>query len=172
MSSELRDRLTVLVHTRHAENYNRVLREFRPEAAMRMMQVTEIGPEMAIALQERVERGEWVAIAGDRIPVLSRGRVVRVPFLGEDAAFSQGPWLLASLLNCPVRLLFCRREAPGRWSMALEPFAESVRLPRGQREAALRNLAARYAGRLEEQCRHSPWQWYNFFDYWAAGDQP
>lgn len=170
MDAASRDRLTVLVHTRHAENYNRVLREFRPEVAARMVQVTEIGPEIAIALQERVERGEWVAIAGDRVPVLSQRRVVRVPFLGTEADFSQGPWLLAALLGCPVRLLFCRRDGPERWRMALEPFAERVELPRGRRIEAISELATRYAVRLEEQCRQAPLQWYNFFDFWAVGE--
>ena len=167
MAPALRDRLTVLVHTRHAENYNRLLARFRGKAAGRMIQVTEIGPDTAIFLRGCIERGEWVAMAGDRVPVLSAGRVVRVPFLGALADFSQGPWLLAGLLDCPVSLLFCRRESRGCWSLALEPFAEAVTLPRGGREAALAAYAAAYAGRLERECRAAPWQWYNFFDFWS-----
>jgi predicted LPLAT superfamily acyltransferase len=169
MDSDLRKRLTVLVHTRHAENYNRLLARHRGEAAARMIQVTEIGPETAIMLRDCIERGEWVAMAGDRVPVLSSGRTVRVPFLGSDADFSQGPWLLAGLLGCPVHLLFCRRERPGHWRLALEPFADKVALVRGQREADIAGLAARYARRLERECREAPWQWYNFFDFWAGG---
>ena len=38
---ETRARLTLLVHTRHAVHYNRVMSEYRPEAAMNMIQVTE-----------------------------------------------------------------------------------------------------------------------------------
>lgn len=169
MAPALRGRLTVLVHTRHAENYNRLLREFRPEAAARMVQVSEIGPDTAIRLQECIERGEWVAIAGDRVPVASTGRVARVPFLGAPAAFSQGPFLLAALLDCPVHLLFCRRDGAG-WRLALEPFATRVALPRGQRETALLGYAAAYAARLEAHCRRAPFQWYNFYDFWAEGE--
>lgn len=171
MAPELRERLTVLVHTRHAENFNRVLRDFRPDMAARMVQVTEIGPETAITLKERVERGEWVAIAGDRVPVLSHNRVVSVPFLGAPALFSQGPWLLAALLDCPVRLLFCWRDRPGHWRMALEPFAEQVDLPRGRRTEAMTALAAAYAARLEAHARSQPRQWYNFFDFWAPEEK-
>ncbi len=169
MDRRLRDRLTVLVHTRHAENYNRVLREFRPEAGARMIQVTEIGPATAIALRDCIERGEWVAIAADRVPVLSRQRVVSVPFLGRPAAFSQGPWLLASLLECPVYLMFCRREKGNGWRFGLESFSERVVLPRGERLAAMTGLAADYAKALEVQVRRDPWQWYNFFDFWGDG---
>lgn len=167
MAPELRERLTVLVHTRHAENFNRVLREFRPEAAARLAQVTNLGPDTAVALQDRVERGEWVAMAGDRVPVLSKGRVCRVPFLGQEAAFSQGPWLLAALLGCPVWLLFCRRTGPDQWELALEPFAERITLPRGAREKVLAEHCAAYAARLERECRADPLQWYNFFDFWG-----
>jgi predicted LPLAT superfamily acyltransferase len=167
MDPALRDRLTVLVHTRHAENYNRLLARHRGDAAARLIQVSEIGPETAILLRERIERGDWVALAGDRVPVLSRGRVSRVPFLGAMADFSQGPWLLAALLECPVHLLFCRRQGEGRWSLTLEPFAERVTLPRGSRPEALADHAARYAARLEAECRAAPFQWGNFFDVWA-----
>jgi predicted LPLAT superfamily acyltransferase len=161
-----RARLTVLVHTRHAQNYNKVLRRFRPEAALNLLEVSEIGPETAITLKERVERGDWVVIAGDRTPIGSQGRVSEAPFLGAPARFSQGPWILAALLGCPVHLLFCLKEGDG-WQLSLEPFAERVELPRGQREAALNGLVGRYAGRLEAYARLAPLQWYNFFDFWA-----
>lgn len=167
MEPALRRRLTVLVHTRHAENYNRLLARFRGGEAGRMIQVTDIGPETAIALGAAIERGEWVAVAGDRVPVLSAGRVARVPFLGGMADFSHGPWLLAALLDCPVHLLFCRRRQRGQWALTLEPFAARISLPRGRRDEALSEYAAAYAARLERECRAAPWQWYNFFDFWA-----
>jgi predicted LPLAT superfamily acyltransferase len=168
MDPALRRRLTVLVHTRHAENYNRLLGGHRGEAAARMMQVTEIGPETAIVLRERIEAGEWIAMAGDRVPVLSQGRTGHAAFLGGAAAFSQGPWLLASLLGCPVYLLFCRRTGHGMWSLSLEPFAERIDLPRGRRQDAIAPWVERYAARLERECREAPFQWYNFFDFWAG----
>jgi predicted LPLAT superfamily acyltransferase len=166
LDAETRARLMVLVHTRHAANYNQVLREFRPEAALNLIQVTEIGPETAVILKEHIERGDWVIIAGDRTPVGSIGRVVSAPFLGTDAPFAQGPWILAALLGCPVHLLFCVKNRGG-WDLTLERFAERVELPRGEREAALAGYVRRYAARLESYARAAPFQWYNFFDFWA-----
>lgn len=161
-----RARLTLLVHTGHAPNFNRVLREFRPAASANMVQVTEIGPATAIDLKERVERGEWVVIAGDRTPVGSDGRVSMVPFLGIDAPFSDGPWILGFLLECPTYLLFCLRDGDHH-DLTLEPFSERITLPRGARREALRLHAARYASRLEHYVRRQPYQWFNFFDFWA-----
>ena len=166
LDQETRSRLTVLVHTRHAQHYNRVLREFRPDAAVNTLQVMDIGPETAIALKERVDRGEWVVIAGDRTPVGGGQRVSRVPFIGAEASFSQGPYILASLLDCPVYLLFCLRE-DGVYRLYAERFAERISLPRRNREAALTGWAAMFAARLEYYALKAPRQWFNFFDFWA-----
>lgn len=168
LDDETRNRMTVLVHTRHAQNYNNILKRFRPEAALNLLEVTELGPDTAIALKERVERGEWVVIAGDRIPVGSQGRISEAPFLGEAAPFSQGPWILAALLGCPVRLLFCLKEG-NRWHLSLEPFAERIELPRKGRDEALASYVRAYAARLEAFARQAPLQWFNFFDFWSAG---
>ena len=108
----------------------------------------------------------WVVIAGDRTPVGGHGRVSHVPFLGQRAPLPQGPWVLAALLGCPVRLLFCLRTG-ANWEVAIEPFAERVVLARGDRQAMVDGYVARYAQRLEWWARRDPLQWYNFFDFWA-----
>jgi predicted LPLAT superfamily acyltransferase len=166
LSGSRQRRLTVLTHTRYAEHYNRVLRRFQPEAATNLLQVTEIGPDTGVLLQERIARGEWVAIAGDRTPVGGGGRVSRVSFLGAPAAFSSGPYILAHLFGCPVYLLFCLRESGG-YRLYFEPFAAGIELPRAERDAALAEHASRYAARLAYFAKRAPFQWYNFFDFWA-----
>ena len=160
-----RARLTVLVHTRHAVRFNQVLREVCPDAALNLLEVSEIGPDTAIALQALVARGDWVVIAGDRTPVGGQGRVSRVPFLGRPALLPQGPFVLGALLGCPVRLLFCLKTESG-WELSIENFAEKIVLPRGSREVAITGYAAQYAARLEAFARRAPLQWYNFFDFW------
>ncbi len=168
MGGRLARGMTVLMHTHHAAQYNRLLDRLHGDPLNRTLQVTELGPETAIDLQQRVERGEWLAMAADRTPVGGRGRVARVPFLGAPAAFALGPWVLAGLLGCPVFLLFCLRDADGGHTVHLELFAERVALPRGGRDGALADLAERYARRLEHYTLLAPRQWYNFYDYWAG----
>lgn len=161
-----RSRITVIVHTRHAENYNRILRRFNPDAAVNTIQVDEIGPDTVIALKDVVDRGEWVAIAGDRTPVHAGQRVSHAPFLGHTAAFPQGPYILAHLLECPVYTLFCLREGR-QHSVHFERLAERVDLPPRRKEASLTELVTRYSNRLEEFCLRDPYQWYNFYDFWG-----
>jgi predicted LPLAT superfamily acyltransferase len=161
-----RARITAIVHTHHAPNYARLLQRFRPEAAIDTLQVTDVTPATITALEEVVERGGWIAIAGDRTPVGGGERVSRVRFLGHEAGFPQGPYILAHLLDCPVYLMFCLREN-GRYRLYFEHFTERVALPARDKDAALADLAGRYARRLEAYCLRDPFQWYNFFDFWA-----
>lgn len=159
-------RLNILVHTKHAEKFNRLLGSSKGSATIRLIQVTELNPTVAIELQQKIEQGEFLVLVGDRIPV-SGGRIVQANFLGKRAEFPQGPYLLASLLRCPVYTLFCFND-DGRFHIDLELFAESIRIPRSepQRLQMIETLARRYAERLEAHCRTAPFQWFNFYPYW------
>lgn len=156
--------MNVLVHTRHAERFNRLLGE-AGASHLRLIQVSELDPATMLQLSERLERGEWLAIAGDRV-ALSGARYEEVDFLGHPAAFPQGPWMLAGLLKCPVNLLLCLKHE-GRYHLHLERFADTIEWKRGTRDAVIRDWIARYAKRLGERCLQAPWQWFNFYAFWS-----
>ena len=59
-----RKSINVLAYTRHAALYNRIIRAVRPNVEDLLIQVTDVGPATAIDLRERIEHGEWIAIAG------------------------------------------------------------------------------------------------------------
>jgi predicted LPLAT superfamily acyltransferase len=158
-----RVRLNVLVHTRHAAYFTRVL-AMAGASQVELLQVGEFGAATALALKQRIDRGEWVVIAGDRVPVHG-GRTVDVRFLGGIAPLPVGPYVLAALLECPVHLMFCLRRA-ARNHVFFEPFAGRVTLPRADRESAIEALAQRFAGRLEHYVRLEPLQWFNFYPFW------
>lgn len=158
-------RLNVLVHTRHAEKFNQLLNEVSGEAHLSLLQVSDLTPATAIRLQDCVERGELVVIMGDRIPLSGPQRTCNVDFLGAPAAFPQGPFILASLLKCPVLTLFCTRRR-GRYVIRFAPLAERVILPRRDRQTALHGYISDFALQLEAHCRETPLQWFNFYDFW------
>jgi predicted LPLAT superfamily acyltransferase len=166
-------KINVLVHTRHAQAFNRMLAQLDPDSQLNLMQVSELSPATAVLLSQKVEQGEFVAIAGDRIPVSPNPRVATVPFLGDAAPFPVGPYVLASLLKCPVYLLFSMRSGAGS-DVYFEHFSDAICLPRAGRDQALSDLAAEYAARLEHFCLQAPLQWFNFYDFWhlPSKDEP
>jgi len=88
-----------------------------------------------------------------------------VSFLGRPAPFSQGPYILGSLLECPVYTLFCLRHG-GHHILDVEKFADRIDLPREGRQEVLDHYVGLFASRLETYARQCPLQWYNFFDFW------
>lgn len=166
-------KITLLIHTKHAETFNRMLAQLDPASQADVMQVTELSPATAILLAEKISHGEFIVISGDRIPVSTKPRVALASFLGATAPFPVGPYILASLLQCPTYLLFSMRS--GRISeIHFELFRESIRLPRKGRDEVLGGLVAEYAARLEYFCLRAPLQWFNFYDFWRlpAMDAP
>lgn len=163
-------KVNVMVLTSHAENFNKVLKQLNPDSTLNLIQVTELNPATSMLLQQKIEAGELVVIAGDRTSPNTQGRVIYAPFMGQDAAFPQGPFILAGLLDCPVFLMFCLREQ-GRYRVYLEHFAETLKGPRAGRMDRLQQAVNRYSERLEYFARREPLQWFNFFDFWRKDSE-
>ena len=161
-------RINAVVYTEHAKRFNNALQRANDRFGVNLLQVSEFGPDTAILLKEKIDAGELLVIVGDRTPPAETGRVCYADFLGRPAAFAQGPFLLASLLDCPVYLFFCLREEQG-YRIHFELFAERIDLPRKTRHLALKRYAQQYAKRLEHYSLRAPYQWFNFYDFWREG---
>ncbi|HUQ25679.1 MAG TPA: glycosyltransferase [Burkholderiales bacterium] len=157
--------VTAVVYTDHARRFAATLASANSRFADNLFEVRDFGPQTAILLKERIDRGEILVIVGDRTPPADNGRRAHAPFLGHEAPFPQGPVVLGYLLGCPVYLFFCLKQAEG-YRIHLEPFAEKILLPQRDRKAAIDAYVAQYARRLEWYCREAPLQWFNFFDFW------
>ncbi len=167
MSPDQKKRMHILMHTKNAKGFNRVMTYFNPQASLNIIEVTEIGADTILFLKDRVEQGDWVVIAADRAPVSENPRVVDVPFLGEEASFSQGPYILASLLQCPVYTATAVRTG-SKYKVSFELFAEQIILHRSCKKACIREYAHQYSRHLEKYCIEYPYQWFNFFDFWGV----
>jgi predicted LPLAT superfamily acyltransferase len=159
-------RLTVLANTKNAVRFNRLLKERDPDHDVDLIPVDEIGIDTAIMLAERIEGGGFVVITGDRVPMDSATATVRVPFLGAEAGFPISPYVLAATLQCPLFAVFGARHRDG-FIITLRQLAESIALPRRAREAAIVPYATAFAGMLEAECIKAPFQWSNFYPFWA-----
>lgn len=155
--------LNVLVHDRHAQAFNEALQKAGANP-LNLIQVTDLDASMMLELKNRLERGEWLAIAADRIPVRGE-KILIADFLGHPAPFAQGPWLLAGLLGAPVVTLFAVQEKDG-YHVYFQEFAEKLAWTRTSREAVIQDAVSRYAQILASMAKRYPYQWYNFYNFW------
>jgi len=157
--------LTLLVYTQHAEKFNALIEKLSGNSRIKVFQVTDMSPTIAMVLSDRVNAGEYVVIAGDRIPVSGQQRASKVNFFGDAALMPQGAFILAGLLKCPVYLLFCLKQQE-KYHVYIEQFALQVKLTRANRKLVLDALVQQYADRLQYYCLKAPLQWFNFFPFW------
>ena len=166
--------INALVFTDNAQRFRSVLESIAPQAGVNLLPVSDIGPDTAILLQQKLDAGEWVAIVGDRTAVQrQRGgerRVVWSEFMGQPAPFPQGPFVLAAALRCPVLLMFALRQQ-GKLRVHCEAFADPLPLPRNGRQQALQAAVDRYAARLQHHALLAPLDWFNFYDFWALPEE-
>lgn len=159
--------VNVLMYTRHAPRINAIFRQLSPEVEMRVIQVERDSMASVLQIRACIERGELVAMLGDRVEAAERGRSQRVSLLGGTIELPSAPYLLAGLLGCPLFFMVALREPGPRYRVHAEVLGERPRLERGERDKEVRELAAAYAGRLEHHCLRAPYQWFNFFDAWG-----
>lgn len=158
-------RVNVVAFQRNAARIN-ALFESLGAKNVRMIELDPSSVQAAFEVRACIDRGEFVTMMADRLLPGGVASSARVPFLGRDARFPLGPFLLAGVLGCPVHLALCLRRGDARYTTMLRPLAPGVRIRRAEREAWARALLCAYASRLEEICRSHPYQWFNFFDFW------
>jgi predicted LPLAT superfamily acyltransferase len=159
--------INVLMYDQHAMKFAALIGDSAPESRLNLIQVTDVDVELALQLQEKVRNGEWVVIAGDRVPVGEGTRVCEATFFGEKARLPIGPYVLANLLHCPVYLLHCFR-IEDTYHLGIEFFAEEIQPARKNRQETYQKEAQRFALALEKQVARAPLQWFNFFDFWGG----
>ncbi len=103
-------------------------------------------------INEVLQNGEVLAMAGDR----NMGKNgIRCPFMGEDASFPAGVFRICKIMKQPVLLIFVMKEGLKKYRV----YSTELR--------ADEDLAVTYARKVEEMARAYPYQWFNFYDFWA-----
>nr|WP_314566195.1 glycosyltransferase [uncultured Campylobacter sp.] len=157
-------RMVILVYDKNSREFNEVLKRIsQNDGSVRMMLVNELDVAAMLELKNIVESGEHIGIMGDRTP-LGGDKAARVKFLGKEASFNYGPYLIAGILGVKISSLWCQK-IDGKFRIELVPLASTVKLGR-DRAAAVREYLKIYVRELENRCKQTPAQWFNFFDFW------
>lgn len=155
--------IKILMNVEHNRAMTRVLDALNPELAQAIIPIGR--PETLLQVQESVQRGDMIGALGDR--VAQGEKTVRCRFFDRETAFPIGPILLAALMECPVILFFGLYRGGNRYDVHFERLAERIALEPRRRQEQLGSWVQRYADRLEHHARLAPYNWFNFYDYWA-----
>jgi predicted LPLAT superfamily acyltransferase len=115
--------------------------------------------EIANALQ----RNELICMHADRF--LHGNKTASFQFLGDEALFPMGPFMLAAGFNVPVSYVFAFKETAKHYH-----FFGSKPILKNEDEnktAYTTRLAKIFVEELEQKVRMYPLQWFNYYNFWA-----
>ena len=162
--------IAMVMYEDNARMINATLRAIAPDARLRTIPLGRI--DAMLGLRRWLDGGGVAGLLADRtIPGAGpRSRTLSLPFLGRPAAFSDGPFRLAAMLRRPVVLMVGLYHGGSRYELRFVPLADFTERPAGGAAALDEAIGAalrRYVGLLESLCRESPFNWFNFHDFWA-----
>jgi len=162
--------LRVVLEKAHNPALTQLLDALNPEIAATVIDASQDGPSVVLAIQQAIAEGAIVALLVDRMHP-GEG-AYPVEFLGAQAQLPSSPWLIAAVLHAPIVLAFGLYRGGNRYELVFEAFSGPIRIKRQDRATVLPDMARRYAQRLEHHARNAPYNWFNFYDYWQATGAP
>ncbi len=157
--------LRIVLDVNIGRRFMAALAELNPEIAAGIIDSSKAGVDLVLKVREALDSRAVVGMMVDR--VRAGERTVEVDFLGSRARFPASPWLLAAALKVPVIVVFGVWQGGDRYTAHSDILTEKIELPRANRDAELTRYVQAYADRLAAQVRRAPYNWTNFFDFWA-----
>ncbi|HEY2685318.1 MAG TPA: hypothetical protein VGI93_17500 [Steroidobacteraceae bacterium] len=148
----------------NARKISSILAAINPSFEADIIRLGHLDAMLHIA--ERLERGTFVGVLGDR--TLGAELTQTVTVLGERAELPQGPLRAAAILRCPVIFMAGLYRGANRYHLVFEQVADFSDSEPGTRAGAVHDAVVRYAEMLDKYCRSDPYNWFNFFDFWHA----
>jgi predicted LPLAT superfamily acyltransferase len=160
-------RVNVLLFAANARRVNAALETLDPGSNVRVIDIDPTSVQAAFEIRRCAARGEFVAVLADRVHFGGRHRVGHATFLGDSAAFPEGPFLIPLILGLPLLLTLALKTGPKSYELIIETLGEGEAVPARDRARVLAERIEAFASRLEHHCLRAPYQWFNFYDFWS-----
>lgn len=154
-------KMNIVMFDAEYRRIKKVLEKNTDERNYKVIPVNEDSLMHVFKIKEALDQKEYVCFQGDRY--VGDSPVLRAEFLGEEASFPAGPFLLASRMAVPVVFYFAMREKGMQYRFCFFPAAPVRRDKGGKPE---QELLRQYVGALETMIQKYPEQWFNYYDFW------
>jgi|GEM_PF-6905097 len=157
-----------LMYLSNAKKYNQHASHTQEQESV--ITIESIHLNTIFMLENYINQPQSLAILADRISAQSQDRYVCVDFLGAPAKFPTGPYILASLLDCPLYMVFCVpiKAQKNAYELELFPLATTQEVKKAKHQKNFTPLVQLYADALTLQIKKNPHQWFNFYPFWQA----
>lgn len=162
-------RVVMAMYEENARKINGMLSAINPNATQDVVGLGHL--DSMIKIHAALQQGAMVGMLADR--GLGQDSRLPVTMLGGATQLPDGPFRMAAILRRPVIFMVGLYLGGNRYEVRFEKLADFSAATGGGRAQAVRQAVERYAELLETHCRRSPYNWFNFFDFWPRpGSDP
>jgi len=154
--------LKVLMYPEHNRTVTGLLSSLNPELAETVIPLGQV--DSMLEVHNSLSKGAVVGMLGDR--AAQNDRTVVCEILDGRARLPIGPALLTASMQVPAILFLGLYHGNKRYEILFERLPDIVLTNHADRQQQMQQWMQHYAERLEYHVRRSPYNWFNFYDFW------
>lgn len=158
-------KMNVVMYDAEHQKIKEILKKNGQQQPYKIIPVNEDNLAHIFKITEALDHKEYVCFQGDRY--LNADKLLTCKFMGHEARFPIGPFLLASRMKVPVVFYFAMREAKQTYHFHFI-LAEQVSGSKEKRAEQL--LLEQYVNALEKIIGQYPEQWFNYYSFWKPSE--
>ncbi|MBI3883442.1 MAG: lipid A biosynthesis acyltransferase [Sphingobacteriales bacterium] len=115
------------------------------------------------ALNDAFKNNELVCMHADRF--LEGNKTLSNNFLGNNANFPMGPFVLAAKFKVPVSYVFAMKESTTHYHLFASEIKEYAHLGK---DIVMQQMLSDFVAEMEVKVKKYPEQWYNYYNFWQS----
>jgi predicted LPLAT superfamily acyltransferase len=142
-----------------------ILKKALDSRASNVIPIGSDGIELMFSVREALRKNGIVCMHGDR-SIGTKGE--KHNFLGEDVVFPVGPFAIGAATGAPIVPFMVTKTGLRKYVFkAYAPILFEGVTPEN-RDKYIFTAMERYVGILEQVVKEKPYEWFNFYDFWAG----
>lgn len=150
-------RINIVMFEEEHENIKKYLDKVMSN---KQVKVIPIKQDLSHIFQIKAALGnkEIICMHGDRF--VEGSRIDSLNFMGKDAFFPLGPYIIAAKLKVPFTFVYAVKGKGKKYHLSATP-------PVSDANISPRNILKIYVETLEQKIKQYPLQWFNYYDFWS-----
>lgn len=150
--------VNIFVSEEQSKIFNSFLKTVEEKKNLSVYNIENISPDSSIILKEKLDKGEYAFMAGDRI---SKNKSFKTKFLNKEIELPVGTFKFAQLMDTDIVFISAIKIKNDKYKVYFEEFRPDKTFTRKEN---LEKMETEYVKFLEDMAKRAPLQFYHFYD--------
>ncbi len=151
--------INVIIYDNEYENIKKYLDSVTGEKNYKVIAIKKDGSHIYDIIKA-LDNNEFVCLHADRH--FEHAKMIKYPFLGEDAPFPEAIFQMCAVLGKPVTFVYAFKEKKRHYHL----YATEPKVYTGNRTEKVQKILSGYVAELEQKTLEYPLHWFNFYNFW------